>query len=252
MVGFALACQPHFLIKSLYVKTDRQVNQYLTVAVVAGVLFNMVLLCGLYARIDGAEFIGRYIAENGLGIDGVMPAYIIHTFEPQIAILISIALLAAGMSTLDGILVALSAILANDVILVLRKDRGTPEENTQLAFKAGRWGLIAMGIAAFVLSVAQHYNKELSVAIFAQEGVYALFAATFVPVLFGIFPVDLPKRVVMTASIGALIIHFGFRYAKLSLLTGADYTNPGLTSTYGLIFSLMVAFGYLAVRRLRS
>ncbi len=99
---------------------------------------------------------------------------------------------------------------------------------------------------AFGLSLLQHYFKGFSVAIFAQEGVYALFAATFVPLLFGMFGRQLPKAAVVSASALALAVHFSFRYAKLTLLTAADYTNPGLTATYGLLASLVVALiGYL-------
>ncbi|MFQ6116080.1 MAG: sodium:solute symporter family protein [bacterium] len=189
LVGFALTVQPHFIIKSLYVKSDRDVNLYLGTAVTMGVLFTMVLLCGLYARVEASQFVNEFITINKMGIDGVIPAYIIKTFTPTVGVLISIAILAAGMSTLDGILVALSAIFANDFFLVLKRRPGKPskESSMQLAFKVSRYSLIAFAILAFALSLVQHYHKEFSVAIFAQEGVYALFAATFVPVLFGMF-----------------------------------------------------------------
>jgi sodium/pantothenate symporter len=212
------------------------------------------VLCGLYARIEASGFVSEFMAESGMGVDGVMPAYIVHTFSPTVQVIISIAILAAGMSTLDGILVALSAILANDVFLVLRRRRrqGSATEDTELAFRVGRYSLIGFGLLAFALSLFQHYHKSFSVAIFAQEGVYALFAATFVPLLFGMFGRDLPKRVVVLASLAALATHFLFRYAKLSILTGADYTNPGLTATYGLLVSLLIAGGGTLWSRLQS
>lgn len=252
VVGFALALQPHFLIKSLYVETDRQVNQYLAVAVGAGVLFNLVLLCGLYARVEAQDFVAGFIARQGTGIDGVVPAYILHTFSPAVGVLISIALLAAGMSTLDGLLVALSAIVANDLFLPLHRRKRSPEEEAALAFRIGRWSLVVFGVVAFGLSLAQHYGKDFSVAIFAQQGVYALFAATFVPVFFGAFRKPLPSALVALASGVALAIHFGFRWGELTLLTAADWTNPGLTAVYGLIASVLVVAGWWAVASARS
>jgi Na+/proline symporter len=251
IVGFALAVQPHFIIKSLYVKSEREVNLYLGVAVAVGTLFTMVLLTGLYARMQASGFVNEFITVNKMGVDGVVPAYIIKTFSPTVGVLISIAILAAGMSTLDGILVALSAIVANDIFLVIHRNRSgfSKEERMRLAFKAGRYSLIAFAILAFVLSLTQHYYKEFSVAIFAQEGVYALFAATFVPILFGMFVQDINKKIVFFASLGALVVHFAFRYGKLSILTNADYTNPGLTAAYGLIMSLIIVGGYFLVRR---
>lgn len=240
IIGFALALQPHFLIKALYVDSDRDVNIYLTVAISVGLLFNLVLLCGLYARLDTTGDISAWLTSSGMGIDGVMPAYIKTTFSEPVGVLISIAILAAGMSTLDGILVALSAIFASDIYLALRGDRLDPEQRVAAAFAAGRYSLIGLGVIAFGLSLAQHHYKELSVAIFAQEGIYALLAATFVPVLFGIFDRPLPKQLVVGASIVALVVHFSFRYGKLTVLTDADWTNPGLTATYALIASAIL------------
>jgi sodium/pantothenate symporter len=252
IVGFALAVQPHFIIKSLYVRRDRDVNLYLTVAIVCGVLFNLVLLCGLYARVDAGAFIAEYTAANRMGIDGVMPAYILHAFSSSTGVLISIALLAAGMSTLDGMLVAISAIFAHDVYLASRGGGRSGPERMAAAFKVSRYSLIGFGILAFVLSLVQHRYKEFSVAIFAQEGVYAMFAATFVPVLFGMFPIRMPGRVVLSASVIALVVHFGVRYGRLTLATPADYTNPALTASYGLLASLLVVCAWWVMARLRA
>ena len=274
LIGVALSLQPHFLIKALYVRTDRDVNRYLTLAIAAGAVFNLVLLCGLYARIERAPEVAAFMARSGLGIDGVMPAYIVATFPPLVQSFVAVAILAAGMSTLDGILVALSAIFANDVVLVLRRRRGlgraapglgprhppAPPESSRgaaeaagaeaaLAFRVGRWSLVGLGIAAFVLSLVQHATKKLSIAIFAQEGVYALLVATFVPLLFGLFGRGLAKGWVVTASLVALAVHFGFRYGGVSLLTAHDGTNPGLTAAYALLASLAVALAGKALSR---
>lgn len=252
VVGFALALQPHFLVKSLYVRTDRDVNRYLAIAIGAGVVFNLVLLCGLFARVRAEDAVTSFMAESGMGIDGVMAGYIIHTFSTPVQALVSIAILAAGMSTLDGILVALSAILANDVYLVWRRRGGHgADDDVGTAFRVGRWSLVVFGVLACVLSLAQHHHKELSVALFAQEGVYAVFAATFVPLLFGMFGKRpwISKGWVVASSLTALAVHFGFRYGKLSLLTDADFTNPGLTATYAIVASCFVALAGMAARR---
>lgn len=252
LIGVALSLQPHFLVKALYVKSDRDVDRYLTVAIVVGLVFNLVLLCGLYARIERSEEVAAFMASTGLGIDGVMPAYIVSTFPPLMQSFISVAILAAGMSTLDGILVALAAIFASDVVLVARRLRGndTPAD-ADLAFKVGRYSLVGLGVLAFALALYQHHSAKFSIAIFAQEGVYALLVATFVPLLFGLFgPLAGPRLSrggVLASSLVALAVHFGFRYSDLTLLTPADGVNPGLTAAYALIASLLVAVVWTAV-----
>ena len=240
VIGFALALQPHFLVKALYVKSDRDVTRYLALAVVVGVLFTCVLLCGLFARLDPSGAVAAAVSAGKLGIDGVMPAYIVATFDPGWAGVFTIAILAAGMSTLDGILVALTAIFANDLYMrAARRRIPDPEERAAAAFKAGKGALVGLAIVTFLLAWYQHANKELSIAIFAQQGLFALLAATFVPLLVGIFDRPVPKQVVFGSSVVALVVHFGLLFGKVTLVTDADYTNPGLTAALALLASLV-------------
>ena len=63
-------------------------------------------------------------------------------FDPTLLAVITVALLAAGMSTLDGILVALSSIAANDLFLNLTERsllaQHTPEQRARYAaYRAG-------------------------------------------------------------------------------------------------------------------
>ena len=251
LVGFALTVQPHFLIKSMYVKDDKAVNKYLTIAVLMGIIFSFVLLLGLFAR---AKFGPQFLAN----VDTVAAIYIVRTFTPLVGVIISIAILAAAMSTLDGILVALSAIIANDFYLVLNEKRlknYTAEERLKLALKIGRYSLIGLAIITLALGLGQHYYKQFSVAVFAQTWIYALFNATFIPLLFGMFIKNVNKWWVLSASGLSIMVHLIFRYGKLSLLTDADWVNPGLTAAYGLIASLalMGVFYLLAyLRRAKS
>lgn len=243
LVGFALTVQPHFIIKSLYVKDDKDVNKYLTIAVIMGILFSLVLMVGLYARIQfGPQFLKN--------VDTVTSIYIVRTFSPFVGVIISIAILAAAMSTLDGILVALSSIIANDFFLVIYEKRlahYTPEDRLNLALKIGRYSLIGLAIVSFALALGQHYYKQFSVAIFGQTWIYALFNATFIPLLFGMFVKRVNKWWILSASAISILIHVVFRYAKLSILTSADWINPGLTAAYGLIAGLVLMGIYYLV-----
>ena len=53
--------------------------------------------------------------------------------------------------------------------------------------------------------------------IFAQLGVYAYFAAAFVPVLFGTFFRDTPRIAVVSAAITAIVVHFGLYYTLFTI-----------------------------------
>jgi sodium/pantothenate symporter len=243
-VGFALTAQPHFLIKSLYVKTDAEVNKYLLYTVIIGLLYLLVMSVGLYSRV---LFEGQYLGS----IDQVTSLYIAKSFHPAITSLVSIALLAAGMSTLDGILVALTAIFSNDLYLNLRKssleslDR---QARLKLALRVSQLTLVGLGILAYVLCLQQYYSKSLSIAIYAQTWIYAFCNVSVFPLICGMFDFQIRRSSVFLAAFISVATHLSLRFIpSLSLFTNdpslrypGDHINPGLTAGVGILAGLAV------------
>jgi len=240
VVGAGLMCQPHILTKSLYLKSDGDLRRYLVVAVVIGIVFAAVLVAGLYARIrfPGIE-----------SQDAVMPVYLTRAFGPLSGVLISVALLAAGMSTLDGLLVSASTIAANDLVLGKAGDRffghRTTEDRQQIALKTSRYVLVGMGVVAALLAL----DPPELVGIFAQVGIYGLVAASLVPVAGGIFVKDLGPRAVFAASIAGPVVHF--TYYLVSVYGLGAFVNPASTATVGVFASVGVLGVLEGVRRAR-
>jgi len=264
IVGFALVCQPHIMTKALYVKTDKAVRQYLAVAVGVSLVFSALLLVGLYAHL--VELPPEALIDRATGTfrqDQVMAAYLAHSFGPVLLSIITVALLAAGMSTLDGILVALSSIAANDLFLNLTRENllanKSERERGRLAHRASQVILVLMGIAAFAIAV----DPPRLLGIFGQVGVYGIIVAATVPILFGILFRGLSSRAALAAALTGLIVHFGLYglgawaaargvdlvaraggWGPLSLLFDTSAVqlglrNPGVTATYGLLASAL-------------
>jgi sodium/pantothenate symporter len=175
----------------------------------------------------------------------VMTAYITSTFSPTMVAIITVALLAAGMSTLDGILVALSSIAANDLYLGVAERRWLRDcseaDKSRAAHRASRVILVAMGVGAFV--IALHPPKLLG--IFGQVGVYGIVAASAVPILFGILVPSMQRNTALAAALAGLLVHFGLYFFS-------DIANPGVTATYGIFASALAATPavlFAAVRR---
>jgi len=274
VIGFALVCQPHIMTKALYVKTDREVWQYLGVCIAISVLFSGLLLVGLWALAAGIT--PEMLVDPATGAfrqDLVMAAYLAKMFSPGTLAFVTVAILAAGMSTLDGILVALSSIAANDLVLNLGRNRlaGRSEEDRRhFGHRASQVILILMGIAAF--AIALHPPKLLG--IFGQIGVYGIVAASTVPILFGILFPTMGARTA-TASAGAgVLIHFALtwlgrwamdegvnlaahanelpHFLRLLADTGAyqlGLLNPAVTATYGLLASVLVGLVGIAMTK---
>ena len=87
-----------------------------------------------------------------------------------------------------------------------------------------------------VLAYRQIVAPSLSVAIFAQNGVYGLFAATFAPVLFGIFSKRVHAGLAFGAAITALTVHFGRCYGGITQY----HNNPAVPATCALVVSTLV------------
>jgi sodium/pantothenate symporter len=205
VVGVAIILQPHVIVKALYLRTERDVNRYLTIAIVVATLFFAVLLTGLFARLT--------LHDPSLPPDRVMATYIVSHFAPPIRALIGLGILAAGFSTLEGILVALSSIFANDFLATVAPAH-TADHTRDRSLRAARLFLVVLAPVTLLLSRQQILHPSLSVAIFAQNGVYGLFSATFVPVLFGVFSRTMARGWIFGASAAALAVHFGIVYSR--------------------------------------
>lgn len=229
VVGFGLVAQPHILTKSLYLKSDRDLGRFLGVSALVYLIYTLVLLAGLYARVLYPEIAAQ---------DTVMAHYLAQAFTPMVGVLISTALLAAGMSTLDGILVSASTIAANDLFLGAfgaRYLRGKSEEERQrLALSASRWILVVMGVGAFLLAL----DPPQLVGLFAQVGIYGLVSASLAPITFGIFFRNVDARHVFAAAVAGPLVHFAYYGA---VVFGAGRTlNPATSATAGILTSFAV------------
>ena len=229
--------QPHIMSKSLYLRSERDVNRYLITAMVAGTIFTTVLIVGLYARLElGAS----------LQPDTVVATYLVSHFGPWLRSLIMLGVLAAGFSTLEGVALALSTIFANDLYGGISRLRGIqPEDLDRRLLKASRWFLVGLAPLTLVLAWWQVVKPTLSVAIFAQNGIYALFAATFAPVLFGIFSRRTPKGLVLSSALLALVVHFGMYYGGITHY----HNNPAVPASFAIVLStLLMATGLLVTK----
>jgi sodium/pantothenate symporter len=236
LVGIAIILQPHIVSKALFLRTERDVNRYLATAILTSALFFAVLVTGLFARLA--------MTGETLPPDVVMATYMVQQFSPLLRAVLVLGLLAAGFSTMEGILLALSSIFANDFVRnVHPAARRQPAAWQGTSLRWARGFLVALAPVTLFLSWRQIADPSLSVALFAQNGVYGLFAATFVPILFGIFLPRVDKRYVLAASVTALLVHFGMYYGEVTQY----HNNPAVPAALALLSSLAVGLAGAAL-----
>ena len=247
VIGTAIVCQPHLITKSLLLDSEKDVNRYLLTAVAVLTVFFSVVFVGLYARL---AFPGLVLNGQELKMDKIMSAYVVREFPVYIGLLVILGLISAGISTLESLIQSLSSTITADIIKPL-----LPATAFAGAGGFGREILLnraviaALGGVAIWLSYDQFVNAKLSVAIFAQTGVYAYFAAAFVPVCFGIFLRDAPRMAVAVASATALLVHFAVYFGRLTPYMQAPVRNPGVSAALGILASVAVGGAWYLARR---
>ncbi|HVR29204.1 MAG TPA: sodium:solute symporter, partial [Thermoanaerobaculia bacterium] len=253
VVGVAIACQPHIITKSLLLKEERSVNRYLAAGITVQMLFFLVVAAGLYARLEFPDLLidGRTIVP-----DAVISTYLVTQFPWFVGVIVFLGLIAAGMSTLEGLIQSLSIIVTNDLVANVHNAATGRELSDRFRFVFNRGVIAALALASFALAWWQLVAPNLSVIIFAQLGVYAYFAAAFVPVLFGTFLDDTPLAAVAGAAAVALLVHYGLYYTGhlwFPYYMDVAVKNPGISTALGIVAATVTGgVLYLALKARRE
>jgi SSS family solute:Na+ symporter/sodium/pantothenate symporter len=249
VVGATIVCQPHILTKALYVKTDAAVRNYLVVFTVIFGVFLLLGTVGFFARltIPPGELVDA--TTGAFRQDLAMTVYLQRMFSPALFSVISVVMLAAAMSTLDGVLVGISTITANDLVLNLLErvggDRVTPETSGRLAHRASQIVLVVLAVITFLVCL----DPPRLLGIFGQVGVYGMAVAALCPLLAGVLFEKPSLAVVWAASVAGLAIHLGLYFLGTRVFPGAPFTfaNPGVTLTLAVLVTVPPALLLVAL-----
>jgi sodium/pantothenate symporter len=252
IIGIAVVCQPHIITKSLLLKKESDVNRFLVTSIVVEALFFAVVIAGLYARIEFPD-----LTVNGAPIntDNIIPSYVIRIFSVGwvallVGLFVILGLISAGMSTLEGLIQSLSTSITNDIINPLF---GKQIKDDRKYMAINRLAIVVLAVVGFAMSRHQLLYPNLSVAILAQNGVYAYFSIIFIPIVLGIFAKDVHYTAPLWASITAFVTHFtvyyGFPYLVNSNSVSFGYFdkyftgtvhNPAIAASAAILLSALV------------
>ena len=113
IVGIAIVCQPHIITKSLLLKSDKDVNKYLTTGILAEIIFFSVVIVGLYARLSFPDLMNNGVA---MKMDGIIPAYVVKEFPIWLGLVVVFGLISSGLATFEGLIQSLSTTITTDII----------------------------------------------------------------------------------------------------------------------------------------
>jgi sodium/pantothenate symporter len=253
VVGVSIVCQPHIITKSLLLKDRRDVNRYLTAGILVQLIFFLVVVVGLYARLEFPD-----LARDGEVItpDSVTSTYLVTQFSWPVGVLVFLGLISAGMSTLEGLIQSMSIIITKDLISNVHDFLTARQLSDHDLFILNRVVIAVLAVVSFALAAWQLVAPNLSVIIFAQLGVFAYFAAAFVPVLFGTFLHDTPRLAAIAAAVTAVVVHFTLYYTGqhyFPYYMGVSVKNPGISTALGVVAATLVGtILYLTLRGRRG
>lgn len=252
VVGAVIVCQPHILTKALYVKDARAVKILLVVFAIVFVLFQLLGSVGFFAHFVVPTEALVDPATQAFRQDLVMTMYLKTIFSDVVFTFVSVVLLAAAMSTLDGLLVSMSTITANDLVLNVigkrRRERLSEEQQMAYALKVSHVVLVLIAVGAFLINL----QPPRLLGIFGQTGVYGLSVAAALPLLLGVLFNRLPIALAWGGSIAALVIHFGLFFWGASMFPNSTLTfgNPGVTAAIAALVTIpLTSFIGLSLRR---
>jgi sodium/pantothenate symporter len=154
-----------------------------------------------------------------------------------VGLLVVLGMIFAGISTLEGLIQSLSATITTDIIgKILPKT-----QSDRAGMVTNRIVIVLIAVIAWLLSWDQLLHANLSVGLFAQNGVYAYFSAAFVPVLMGTFMKKPSAIPALAGALTAIVVHFSVYYGQLTPYTTGAVRNPGVAAAIAILSASAVA-----------
>ena len=240
IIGIAVVCQPHIITKSLILNKESQVNKYLLTGIITMVIFFLVVIVGLYARLTFPDFT---IDGTPIKPDQLVPLYIVEHFKVGTGLVVTLGLIAAGISTLEGLIQSLSVTFTSDLLIANSPKLEAWSDRKKI--RLNRFVIVVLALITIALSTRQILAPELSVAIFAQNGVYAFFSAAFFPLVMGMFSKKTNAGAALASSATALTVHFAVYYGNIGSYMQNPVNNPAIAATFAILSSVVVGFLWL-------
>ena len=179
IVQFAFASSPQLFNKVLAIRSEKDLGKMILVYFVSLFLCLVILFGGLYSRV--------HLLDGVAASDLALVEYIDSVFPVIVTALIGVVILAASMSTTDGIFVVISTIFSNDIfykVLVRRNIVKVDEAKAnRISLLISRISVIIVGIVSLLLV----FNPPEYLGDIMWIGISGVAAGTLGPILYVIF-----------------------------------------------------------------
>ena len=194
-----LGLLPHLANKLWALDSPDQQNRFVIYAISCGVAFQLLVFGGLLAR----AVLGDSLLHGPTTPNAALPLLFVEVFSPWLAGLLGAAILAAVMSTVDGLVISSSQVFANDLYRRSLAHRWhgsrTEDEIERTTLRISRWGtgltlLAATGLAWMLF--------DRNIILVTWIGIGGLVAALAGSLVLGIFW----KGVTRTGALSGFVV----------------------------------------------
>jgi len=221
-----LGLLPHVANKVWALKSDRDQVRFIAIAFAFGMTLPAITFGGILAR----AVLGDALLVDGASANDAIPALFIATLPAWLAALIGAAVLAAIMSTADGLVVSTSQIFANDIYRRSIAPRLTvhPSDET-----IDRVSLTISRVASVLVVIGSIYlaweSRTMNVALLIAAGIGGMVAAISGPIFAGILWRGTTKAGALTgfAAGGASFIILKAGLLQAQWFSGSIVEVPG-------------------------
>lgn len=227
IIQFAFSSQPQLFNKVLSLKNPKDLRKMIITYIVTALLCLVVLFGGLYAR----------VAVPGLDApDQSLLEYITWGMPAALAAFVGVVILAAALSTTDGLFVVMSTVFANDIYRKFLVKRGIVQADekkmNRVALRISRWVVVVIGIVAALIVL----NPPKFIGDLMWIGISGVSAGTLGPILYAVFTHKKASPRAAEASmilglLSYLIIYFG-GFEPSMMAAGAWATLIGIASMW--------------------
>ncbi|HLR79655.1 MAG TPA: sodium:pantothenate symporter [Bacillota bacterium] len=194
IIQFSFSAQPQLFNKVLSLKREKDLRKMIVVYIVAAAMSLLVLFGGLYAR----------VAVPGLeAADLALLEYVAWGFPAFLAAFVAVVILAAALSTTDGLFVVMSTVFANDIFKKVLVKKGivnvSDEKADRISLRISRVAVLGVGVAAALLVI----NPPSFLGDLMWIGISGVSAGTLGPIMYAVFG---RKKASPRAAEGSMVI----------------------------------------------
>lgn len=184
LAHLSLGLLPHIGNKIWALRTGVGHTRFMLLCLLFGLILSAMVLGGLLAR---AVLGDRLLGPSG-DTNQAIPVLLIEVFPAWLAGLFGAGILAAIMSTADGLVISISQVFANDIYrrsLAKRlHPQATPAQIDANVLSISRWGVVAVLAVAAALA---WQSIGANIALMVWAGLGGLMAALVGPLILGVF-----------------------------------------------------------------